>query len=190
MSAWEPSCSRPNRSWTSERPRLDPIALPFIVGNTGIHIWGEILGGLVGTSGWGNFNVIVPYPFSYQGTIGLEGCVAWVVARASTSRPGSTARTAYSSNEASPMRVVCAVTIFLAVTPVAQAQQAMRAATSQPGPGLEVVLTWPPDTSVHRFNLYRRVAGQPAYPHDAAQFDTHCGDDRLRRHPGGHSDRF
>ena len=62
------------------------------------------------------------------------------------------------------MRVVCAVTIFLAITPVAQAQQAMRAATSPPGPGLEVVLTWPPDTSVHRFNLYRRVAGQPAYP--------------------------
>ena len=58
---------------------MSPIALPFIVGNTGVHIWGEILGGLVGTSGWGNFNVIAPYPFSYQGTIGLEGCVAWVV---------------------------------------------------------------------------------------------------------------
>ena len=58
---------------------LSPIGLPFIVGNTGINIWGEILGGLVGASGWGDFNVIAPYPFSYQGTIGLEGCVAWVV---------------------------------------------------------------------------------------------------------------
>ena len=58
---------------------LSPIGLPFVVGNTGIHIWGEILGGLVGAGGWGNFNVIAPYPFSFQGTIGLEGCVAWVV---------------------------------------------------------------------------------------------------------------
>jgi hypothetical protein len=33
----------------------------------------------VSAGGWGNFNVIAPYPFSYQGTIGLEGCVAWVV---------------------------------------------------------------------------------------------------------------
>ena len=60
-------------------PSLSPIGLPFVVGNTGIHIWGEILGGLVSAGGWGNFNVIAPYPFSFQGTIGLEGCVAWVV---------------------------------------------------------------------------------------------------------------
>ena len=58
---------------------LSPVGLPFVVGNVGIHIWGEILGGLVGAGGWGNFNVIAPYPFSFQGTIGLEGCVAWVV---------------------------------------------------------------------------------------------------------------
>ena len=58
---------------------LSAVGLPFVVGNFGVHIWGEILGGLVGAGGWGNFNVIAPYPFSYQGTIGLEGCVAWVV---------------------------------------------------------------------------------------------------------------
>jgi hypothetical protein len=58
---------------------LSPVGLPFVVGNVGIHIWGEILGGLVGAGGWGDFNVIAPYPFSFQGTIGLEGCVAWVV---------------------------------------------------------------------------------------------------------------
>jgi hypothetical protein len=55
------------------------VGLPFVVGNAGVHVWGEILGGLVSAGGWGNFNVIAPYPFSYQGTIGLEGCVAWVV---------------------------------------------------------------------------------------------------------------
>jgi hypothetical protein len=55
------------------------VGLPFVLGNAGVHIWGEILGGLVSAGGWGNFNVIAPYPFSYQGTIGLEGCVAWVV---------------------------------------------------------------------------------------------------------------
>jgi hypothetical protein len=55
------------------------VGLPFVVGNVGLHVWGEILGGLVSAGGWGNFNVIVPYPFSYQGTIGLEGCAAWVI---------------------------------------------------------------------------------------------------------------
>lgn len=55
------------------------VGLPFEIGNVGVHVWGEILGGLVGASGWGDFNVITPYPFSIQGTIGLEGCVVWVV---------------------------------------------------------------------------------------------------------------
>jgi hypothetical protein len=53
--------------------------LPFVIGNVGLHIHGEILGGLVSAGGWADLNVIAPYPFSFQGTMGLEGCVAWVV---------------------------------------------------------------------------------------------------------------
>jgi hypothetical protein len=61
-------------------------------------------------------------------------------------------------------RAILSVALTLALAPWAHAQPAMRAATSPAGPGLEVVLTWPTDTSVQRFNLYRRVQGQPAYP--------------------------
>jgi hypothetical protein len=49
-----------------------------VVGHVGVHIWGEILGGAVSAGGWADLDVIAPYPFSYEGTLGLEGCVAWV----------------------------------------------------------------------------------------------------------------
>ena len=55
------------------------IGLPYVIGNTGVHVWGEILGGLVSADGWADLNVITPYPFSYQGTLGLQACAAWVV---------------------------------------------------------------------------------------------------------------
>jgi hypothetical protein len=55
------------------------LGLPFVVGNVGLHIWGEILGGLVSAGATADLNVIAPYPFSFQGTFGLEGCVVWVV---------------------------------------------------------------------------------------------------------------
>jgi hypothetical protein len=54
------------------------VGLPFVVGNLGVHIWGEILGGAVSAGGWADLNIMEPYPFSFQGTLGLEGCVAWV----------------------------------------------------------------------------------------------------------------
>ncbi len=53
--------------------------LPFVIGHAGIHVWGEILGGLVSASGTVGMQVIAPYPFSFEGTLGLEGCVVWVV---------------------------------------------------------------------------------------------------------------
>jgi hypothetical protein len=55
------------------------LAVPYVIGNTGVHVWGEILGGLVSADGWGDMNIIAPYPFSFQGTIGLQACAAWVV---------------------------------------------------------------------------------------------------------------
>jgi hypothetical protein len=54
-------------------------ALPFVIGHIGVHIWGEILGGLVSAGGTVDLQVIGPYPFSFEGTLGLEGCVLWVV---------------------------------------------------------------------------------------------------------------
>jgi len=51
--------------------------LPFVVGNLGIHVWGKIIGGAVSAGAWGDFNIIAPYPFGFEGTLGLEGCVLW-----------------------------------------------------------------------------------------------------------------
>ncbi|OPX32615.1 hypothetical protein B1H10_07340 [candidate division KSB1 bacterium 4484_188] len=39
-------------------------------GFVGVHIHGEILGGLVSAGAWGDLQVIGPYPFSFQGTVG------------------------------------------------------------------------------------------------------------------------
>ncbi len=52
--------------------------LPYIVGNLGGRIHGEILGGLVSAAAWFNLQLMGPYPFSFQGTVGLEACVLWV----------------------------------------------------------------------------------------------------------------
>jgi hypothetical protein len=57
------------------------VALPYVVGNVGVHIWGDILGGFVSADGWADLNVIAPYPFSFRGTLGLEGCVLWVACK-------------------------------------------------------------------------------------------------------------
>ncbi len=53
--------------------------LPYIVGNLGGRIHGEILGGLVSAAAWFNLQLMGPYPFSFQGTVGLEACVLWVI---------------------------------------------------------------------------------------------------------------
>ena len=52
--------------------------LPYVVGNLGGRIHGEILGGLVSAAAYFNLQVIGPYPFSFQGSVGLEACVLWV----------------------------------------------------------------------------------------------------------------
>ena len=55
------------------------IGLPYALGHLGVYLHGEILGGLVSAGGWGDFQIMGPYPFSFRGTVGLEGCVAWVI---------------------------------------------------------------------------------------------------------------
>ena len=53
--------------------------IPYALGHLGIYVHGEILGGLVSAGGWGDFQVMGPYPFSFRGAVGLEGCVLWVI---------------------------------------------------------------------------------------------------------------
>jgi hypothetical protein len=54
------------------------VGLPYVIGNVGAHAWGSILGGLVSADGWADLQVILPYPFSFQGSIDLSACVLWV----------------------------------------------------------------------------------------------------------------
>ncbi|MGO4293678.1 hypothetical protein [Chitinophaga sp. RAB17] len=57
------------------------IGLPYVIGNLGGRIHGEILGGLVSAGAYYNLQLMLPYPLSFQGKVGLEGCVAWVVCK-------------------------------------------------------------------------------------------------------------
>ena len=53
--------------------------LPYVLGNCGVYIHGEILGGLVSASAWANLQLRGPVPTYYEGRIGLEGCAGWVL---------------------------------------------------------------------------------------------------------------
>lgn len=55
------------------------IGLPYVVGNLGGRIHGEILGGLVSAAAYFNLSIIGPYPFGFEGRVGLEACVLWVL---------------------------------------------------------------------------------------------------------------
>lgn len=50
-----------------------------IIGNFGIYIWGKILGGLVSASAWGNLQLIAAIPPAFEGSVGLEACVLWLL---------------------------------------------------------------------------------------------------------------
>jgi hypothetical protein len=58
---------------------LDATPAFYVVGNVGVRIWGEILGGLIGASAYGQLAMVLglPHP-GFQGTIGLEACALWV----------------------------------------------------------------------------------------------------------------
>ena len=55
------------------------VGFPYVVGACGIYAHGEILGGVVSASAWGNLSLRGPLPVYFEGTFGLEGCVAWVL---------------------------------------------------------------------------------------------------------------
>jgi hypothetical protein len=56
------------------------VPLPYLIGQMRTYVWGEFLGGLLAASAWGdlqfNSNLLDP---SFQGTIGVKGCVAWLI---------------------------------------------------------------------------------------------------------------
>ena len=54
------------------------VGLPYIVGNLGGSVNGEILGGLVSAGADFDLQIIGPYPFSFQGSVGLHACVLWI----------------------------------------------------------------------------------------------------------------
>ena len=57
---------------------VPPLGLPYVIGNVGAHAWGDILGGLVSADGWADLQLMLPYPFEFQGDIDLSACVLWV----------------------------------------------------------------------------------------------------------------
>ena len=62
-------------------PVLDPstaLGIPYVIGNLGGRIYGEILGGVVSAGAWINLQLIGPYPFSFRGTVGMEGCLVFI----------------------------------------------------------------------------------------------------------------
>ena len=58
---------------------MNPIPVPLVVGNLGGRIYGEILGGLVSASAYFNLQLLLGNPIGFEGTVGLEACVLWVI---------------------------------------------------------------------------------------------------------------
>ena len=59
------------------------IGVPYVVGNLGGRIYGDILGGLVSAAAYFNWQLIggapIPIPIGFEGSVGLEACVLWVI---------------------------------------------------------------------------------------------------------------
>jgi len=59
---------------------FDPA--PMVIGNLGGRIYGDILGGLVSAAAYFNLQFLLDSDFNrycFQGTVGLEACVLWVI---------------------------------------------------------------------------------------------------------------
>lgn len=55
------------------------LPLPYVVAAIGVYLHGEILWGLVSAAAWGELQIVAGNPVAFQGTVGLEGCVLWVL---------------------------------------------------------------------------------------------------------------
>jgi hypothetical protein len=65
-------------------PFAGNLPLPYVAGACGVSLHGEILGGLVSASAWANLSMSGPVPLYFDGTAGLQGCVAWVLCASTT----------------------------------------------------------------------------------------------------------
>jgi len=68
-----------NSLWPTTWSSVPNLGLPYVLGRGGIHVYGEILGGLVSASAWANLALLGPSPLYFEGKVGLEGCVLWVI---------------------------------------------------------------------------------------------------------------
>ncbi len=59
-----------------------------VIGNVGLHVWGEILGGIVSVDAWGNLQIIVGVPPAFEGAIGYDVCALWVACVSGTIHAG------------------------------------------------------------------------------------------------------
>jgi hypothetical protein len=55
-----------------------------LLGNVGLHVWGEMLAGFASVEGWTNMQVIAGVPPSFHGKLGLEACVLWAICKGVT----------------------------------------------------------------------------------------------------------
>jgi hypothetical protein len=61
-------------------------------------------------------------------------------------------------------RLPIIVIALLSMRPSLAQGQSLQIASTPPGPGLRVILTWPPSSSTTSFNLYRKLSGAASYP--------------------------
>ena len=69
-------------------PLVPAPELPYLVTALGVYVHGEILGGLVSAAGWANLSLVAGIPPYFEGTLGLRGCVLWVLCASVTVTAG------------------------------------------------------------------------------------------------------
>jgi len=67
-------------NYTGSDAQYDPsLPAPYVVAIVGIYIHGEILWGIVSASAWGELELYLGHPTGFEGTVGLRGCILWVL---------------------------------------------------------------------------------------------------------------
>jgi hypothetical protein len=52
-----------------------------VLGNVGIHVWGEMLAGFASVEAWGNLQLLGGMPPAFSGSLGMEACVLWSICK-------------------------------------------------------------------------------------------------------------
>jgi hypothetical protein len=75
-------------AWGDNWSDIPGLGLPYVLGSGGVYVHGEILGGVVSASAWADLDLRGPVPIYFDGSFGLEGCVAWVICASVTVTAG------------------------------------------------------------------------------------------------------